>query len=911
MPDKKPIFLLLDGNALLHRAWHALPPLTTSDGRVVHAAYGFTMIMEKLLDQLKPEYVAVAWDLPGKTFRHEAFKAYKAQREKKEPELYLQIPIIQGLLEKYGVQNVSKPGFEADDVIATLSLLAEKDGIKTLIATGDMDSFQLVSELTHVLTFQKGISETKTYDLAAVKERFGLTPQQFIDYKALRGDPSDNIPGIKGVGEKTAAELIQKFESIDGIFKALKAGEIPEKYAKKLVGQEKLAAEALMLVTLVRDVPLEIKFSDLKRKTSDVEALKIAFRDLQFKSLLRKYEGGSVGPHPNPPPYEAYEGGRATLGKKNKDSNNCLIAKNEEEARELLKRFEKTETLGLIVQEGPKNLFDDGALTFAAVSDGAFCLIIPLPKITELENLLHALEKTKTVVVHDLKHLYHLLKKTGLEISEWTKLPWFDLMIGGYLLTSGERNHDLEQIADRYEKITLPPLPNSIVGKTEREAAAKIVSSLVPLYQKIQKELEEDKELKLFKEVEIPLAPILFRMEQNGIELDVEFLKSLSKDFEKDLNSLAKKIHKMADSDFNIQSPSQLAEVLFEKMKLPTKGLKKTKTGISTAAPELEKIYDQHEIIPLIMEYRELAKLQNTYVDALPQLVGKDGRVHTTFNQTVTSTGRLSSSDPNLQNIPTKTDLGRKIRRAFIAGQDKILLSADYSQIELRIMAIVAKDESWIKAFKKGEDIHTHTASEVWGIPDCEVTKEQRSAAKAINFGILYGMGPHSLARSTGLTFDEAKKFIDKYFEIHPAIKKYLEKTKQQAHEIGYVETLFGRRRHFPDINSGVQILVSSAERMATNMPIQGTGADILKMAMIQINGWIQTISQTKKKKDNEPKIKMLLQVHDELVFEVDKNFLKEAAASVKKLMETVSDFEIPLVVEVEVGKNWGEMEAI
>ena len=380
MPDKKPIFLLLDGNALLHRAWHALPPLTTSDGRVVHAAYGFTMIMEKLLDQLKPEYVAVAWDLPGKTFRHEAFKAYKAQREKKEPELYLQIPIIQGLLEKYGVQNVSKPGFEADDVIATLSLLAEKNGIETLIATGDMDSFQLVSELTHVLTFQKGISETKTYDLAAVKERFGLTPQQFIDYKALRGDPSDNIPGIKGIGEKTAAELIQKFESIDGIFKALEAGEIPEKYAKKLVGQEKLAAEALMLVTLVRDVPLEIKFSVLKRKTSDVEALKIAFRDLQFKSLLRKYES----PHPDPLPPR---GRMNEFNKNSKDSNNCVIAKNEEEARELLKRFEKAETLGLIVQEGPKNLFDDGALTFAAVSDGISCLIIPLPKITELENL--------------------------------------------------------------------------------------------------------------------------------------------------------------------------------------------------------------------------------------------------------------------------------------------------------------------------------------------------------------------------------------------------------------------------------------------------------------------------------------------------------------------------------------------
>jgi len=407
------------------------------------------------------------------------------------------------------------------------------------------------------------------------------------------------------------------------------------------------------------------------------------------------------------------------------------------------------------------------------------------------------------------------------------------------------------------------------------------------------------------------LVPILFQMEKDGIELDIDFMKGLAKEFEKELKSLTKKIYQAADQEFNIQSPIQMAEVLFEKMKLPTKGLKKTKTGISTAAPELEKIYEEHAIIPMIMEYRELAKLQNTYIEALPQLVGKDNRVHTTFNQTITATGRLSSSEPNLQNIPVKTELGQKIRRAFVAEKNKILLSADYSQIELRLMAVVAKDESWIKAFKKGEDIHTHTASEVWGIPDCEVTKEQRGAAKAINFGILYGMGPRSLARSTGLTLDEAKKFIDRYFELHPAIKKYLENTKAQAHEIGYAETMFGRRRHLPDIDSGVQMLVAAAERMATNMPIQGAGADIIKMAMIQIAGWLKTINQSEKKKNSAPHIKMLLQVHDELVFEVDKNYLQTAASAIKKIMETVVDFEAPLKVDIEVGKNWGELKPI
>ncbi|MFH1252805.1 MAG: DNA polymerase I [Candidatus Uhrbacteria bacterium] len=902
MTDKQPLFLLLDGNALLHRAWHAIPPLTTHDGRVVNAAYGFSMIMEKLLAQLQPEYAAVAWDLPGKTFRHETFKAYKAQREKKEPELYAQIPIIQNILEKYGIKNLSLEGYEADDIIGTLSERAEHHSVKTLITTGDMDSFQLVSDLTHVLTFQKGISETKTYDPAAVRERFNLEPKQLIDYKALRGDPSDNIPGVKGIGEKGATELIQKFQNIKGLFKALKAGEVPEKLAKKLEGQEETAEIALKLVTIVRDVPLEkYDFTDLKRKNPDTEALKNIFHDLEFKSLLRKYENGS----------DADFDKTKNESKKRSSNSACIVTNNEQEVREQLQKLASEKTLAIILQTGPKTLFEEAGLTYAAVSNGTNCVIVPLPKAAELEDIFHALKQAETVVIHDLKKFFHLLEKTGAETAVWQKLSWFDLMIGGYLLTSGERDHDLSQIAEHYGKIILPPLPNGATGKNEREDIAKIVSALPKVYEAVKKELEADNLLKLFKEIEMPLIPVLFQMEKDGIELDSTFLKTLAKEFEKELNSLTKKIHHLAGQEFNIQSPIQMAEVLFEKMKLPTKGLKKTKTGFSTAAPELEKIYEEHEIVPLIMEFRELAKLQNTYVEALPQLATKDNRIHSTFNQTIAATGRLSSSDPNLQNIPTKTELGRKIRQAFVAPKNKILLSADYSQIELRLMAIVAKDESWIKAFKKGEDIHTHTASEVWGVPDCEVTKEQRSAAKAINFGILYGMGPRSLARSTGLTMDEAKKFIERYFELHPAIKKYLDETKKQAHEIGYVETVFGRRRHLPDIDSGVQMLVATAERMATNMPIQGAEADIVKMAMIQISGWLQTITKAEKKKNLEPKIKMLLQVHDELVFEVDKNFVKEAAAAIKKLMETVVSFEIPLKVDIETGKNWGEMEKI
>jgi DNA polymerase-1 len=627
-----------------------------------------------------------------------------------------------------------------------------------------------------------------------------------------------------------------------------------------------------------------------------------AFRDLQFKSLLRKYEGTTKG---------NLVAGRAKKIRREITGAECAIAKNETEELEQLKTFEKHEAVSIILKEGAKNLFDDAPLTFAAISDGRSCIIIPLPKAEELNDLLTILTKAENVVTHDLKHFFHLLNRLGLDLEPWKKLPWFDLMIAGYLLTSGERDHDLDRLADRYGKFTLPPLPNNAVGENERTAIEKNIFALLALRKNLEKELLKDKLLKLFHEIEMPLVPILYQMEKDGVELRTDYLKSLAKEFQKELNALTKKIHRSAGREFNIQSPPQLAEVLFEKLKLPTKGLKKTKTGISTAAPELEKIYEEHEIVPLVMEYRELAKLQNTYVEALPQLIGKDGRVHTTFNQAVTSTGRLSSSDPNLQNIPTKTELGQRIRQAFVAGRDKVLLSADYSQVELRLMAVVAKDESWIKAFKKGEDIHTHTASEVWGIPDGEVTKEQRGAAKAINFGILYGMGPRSLARSTGLTLEEAKKFIDKYFEVHPAIKKYLEKTKRQAHEIGYVETLFGRRRHLLDINSGIQMLVAAAERMATNMPLQGTAADLIKMAMIQIDGWLQTMAKAEKKKNAARRLKMLLQVHDELVFEVDKDYAKQAAASIKKLMETVASFEVPIKVDVEVGKNWGELEKI
>jgi DNA polymerase-1 len=882
---KKKLFLILDGNALLHRAWHALPPLMTRDGRVVNAAYGFAMIVEKMLDTIRPDYMAVAWDLPGETFRHKKYKAYKATREKKEQELYDQIPIIQDMLSRYGIQSLSAEGFEADDLLGTLSKKAAAKKLDSLILTGDLDSLQLIDESTKVLFFQKGISETKTYDVAAVKERYGLTPEQLIDYKAFRGDPSDNIPGVPGIGEKTATELIQSFGGVKDIFRAVKQKKVPEKYAKKLEGHEQTALDTRELVEIVRNVPITFALSSFKVSKPDPTKLLELFRDLEFKSLIRKYAGEAPMPEP--------------AKKKMKREARSAVVRDPEHLREQLRMLKDAPIVSLLVREKTRDLFG-GSLAFAAVSNGTTTVVVPEPSKEQIEELCGFLHDTPTLVTHDLKRLLHLLARFECAVDLAEHSGWHDLHLAGYLLGSGTREHDLPSLAREHLDMTLAELPATGLSEEQHQIAGQTSASLIPLFEKLKTALERDGLWKLYAEIEMPLLPILFRMERTGIKLDAELLKKISKDFEKSLASLTKKIYKEAGVEFNVNSPSQLAQVLFEQLKLPTKGVKRTKQGFSTAAPELEKLHDAHPVVPLIGEYREIAKLKSTYVDALPSLVADDGRIHTTFHQTVAATGRLSSADPNLQNIPIKTELGNKIRMAFVADKGKKLIAADYSQIELRLAAVIAKDQAFINAFRDGADIHTRTAAEVWGVAEAEVTPEQRRAAKAINFGILYGMGPRSLARSTGLSFDEAKDFIDRYFQIHHAIKTYIDETKLQAHEQGFVSTLFGRRRYFPEINSGVQMLVAAAERMAINMPVQGTAADVMKMAMIQVDGWLRTAAREK--------VRMLLQVHDELVFEVDATFVDEAARAVKQFMETTVSLEVPLVVDVEVGNNWGEM---
>ena len=880
-------FIILDGNALLHRAWHAIPPLTTKDGLVVNAAYGFTNVIEKMLSAYKPDYMAVAWDLPGGTFRNEEYKEYKATREKKADELYAQIPIIQGILAAYGIPSFSVKGFEADDILGTVAKMNEDaGGIETLIVTGDLDSLQLVSPKTKVVFFIKGLSEVKIYDEAAIKERYDLTPAQLIDLKTLLGDTSDNLPGVAGIGAKSGAELLKAYGTVDGLLEAMKAGTLPEKYVKKLKGQEDTIHLMRRMVTIVRDVPLkEFDLEQTITSKPDTERLLGLFRDYEFKSLIKRYEGkGNEVTTPSGSPVLRLRSGQVAGGDGKKRGKSSLTLHEVKSLREL-----DTKRVALIVESKATDLFG-GGVARVAISDGKGAFVTEEPQAAALVEVAEFLKGCTVVIAHDLKQAMHALARVEVHSEEvFANTEIVDTMLAAYLLSSS-RDFSFEEVVQDHLNLTVSA-STPIIDR---------VALLLQLADKLVGRLQTDGMASLYRDIEAPLVRILFRMERDGILVDKKKLVQLGEDFAKTLESLTKKIYKFSGKEFNINSPAQLADILFVDLGLPTKGIKKTKNGFSTAAPELEKLAEESEIIALIEEYREVAKLKSTYADTLPELVAADGRIHTTFSQTVAATGRLSSSNPNVQNIPIRSELGLEIRRAFIADKGRVLLSADYSQIELRLAAHMAKDESFIGAFKEGVDVHRRTAAEVWEVAEDKVTKDQRAAAKAINFSILYGVGAHSLARATGLSYAEAKQFIERYFQVHPAVHEYMDSMKRKAREDGYVETLFGRRRYLPDISSGVPQLVAAAERMAVNMPIQGTQADILKMAMIKIADWL-----------GRAKIdaKMLLQVHDELVFEVAVDDVPKLEKEVRSLMASVIDLDVPLVVDVGSEKRWGDIK--
>ena len=921
-----PKLTIFDGNALLHRAYHALPPLTTKKGVLVNAAYGFTTIFLRVLKELKPTYVAVTFDRKEPTFRHEKFAAYKAQREKKPQELYDQIDIIKRIVTAFAVPIFEKAGYEADDIIGTLSRQAcERDSkLDVVIVTGDMDTLQLVDEHTSVYTLKKGLSDTITYTPQAVYDRYGLKPDQLIDYKALRGDPSDNIPGARGVGEKTATELVKKFGSVAALLAAAKKGsaqfkKLQPRLQELLVNEAKSIELSKELVTIVRTVPVELALEECKLKTFDRIALVELFQELEFKSLLPKVPEleQKLGLPAQPRQQELASQAQAKRNAKSSPVKYHLV-RTVLELKELVAELGRikafafdTETTSL--DHSQAKLV---AKSIALQPGEAYCIKVSseLKKSKPWAALAGVFVNPEVKKIgHNLKFDARALLQAGIEVQNLS----FDTLIAAYLLQGGgERTLDLKGLVFQELGASMQPIEELIgsKGKDQKTMAEVPEEALMnyacadadytlQLQLKQAKELKEQDLQKLFLEVEMPLLPVLGAMERAGVKVDTDYLGELAKELKCSIRELERTIYKNAGEEFNINSPKQLSDILFNKLNISVEGIKRTKTGISTAASELEKMRGLHPVIDAITNYRELTKLLSTYVEAIPELVDpKTGRVHTSFNQTVTATGRLSSSDPNLQNIPIRGEWGTRIRQAFIPEPGFTLLSADYSQIELRLAAHLANDVRMIQVFKQGQDVHAATAAFIFNCKPNEVTPDQRRSAKEVNFGVLYGMGAWGLSERTGLTRTEAREFIERYFKAFSGVSKWIEEIKAQAKSQGYVTTLLGRKRYLPEINSGVGQVRAAAERMAVNLPVQGTAADLMKLAMVRVAEALPNVS---------PKSRMTIQVHDELVFEVPQTDVAKVAELVKHEMEGAIELSVPIKVEVKQGKNWGEMEEL
>lgn len=949
MKSKK--FVIIDANSLVHRAFHALPPLQTKDGVLVNAVYGFTSILLKVLKDLKPDYIACCFDVNKNTFRKQEYAEYKAHRKEQPNELYHQFPLIKELLEAFKIPVYEKAGFEADDVIGTLSKKTGEE-IKDVIVSGDLDLLQLVDDNTQVYTMKRGISDVIIYDESAVKERFGFGPEKLIDYKALRGDVSDNIPGVKGIGEKTAINLIKEFGSLDNIYKELNRykklanTENSEKtlktqkdkflessaddsedsvivrklfkpaVIKNLTEHKKDAYLSQKLVRIVDDVKVDFKLKDCEVEEFDTQHVVQLFQMWNFNRLI-----GQI-----PKAEEIMKEKQGTLF--NRETEKLQNEKTESEFKmksgytlidsekkfdEFIKKLEKQEQFAIDTETDGLNPFQNKliGISFSWQDNEAYYLPQQLTTnnlqlTTKLKNILEnpAIKK----IGHNIKFDLEVLQTAGFDLQGIV----FDTMIASYLLNPGTRQHNLDNLAftelgyrmqsitdltgeSKKDKIDLSKIDVKRVANYSCEDA----DITWQLYEKLSEKLADEIITNVLEKIEVPLIPVLAEMEKNGIKIDIKFLQSMSKKLESRILNLEARIFKLAGEEFNVASPKQLKEILFEKMKISTQGLGRTKTGISTAAGELDKLTGKHKIIDLILEFRELSKLKNTYLDPLPELVDKKNRVHTSFNQTITATGRLSSSEPNLQNIPIRSDLGREVRKAFIAEPGYQLIKADYSQIELRIIASLSGDKEMISAFNSKRDIHTETASKIFNIPAEKITKDQRRQAKAINFGIIYGQGPRGLSQTAGISYDEAVNFINKYFEVFDGIKNYIEETIALTRELGYSETIFGRRRYLPDINAHHQQIRSAAERMSVNHPIQGTAADLIKIAMINVHKRL-----TKEFVNDE--VRMLLQVHDELVFEVKDDLIKQAKKTIQTEMESAIDLKVPVMVDVESGENWG-----
>ncbi|MFD2627921.1 DNA polymerase I [Oceanobacillus kapialis] len=871
--------VLIDGNSIIYRAFFALPLLNNDKGVYTNAVYGFTTMLLRILEEEKPTHMLVAFDAGKTTFRHKTYKEYKGGRQKTPPELSEQFPLLKEVLDAFHIPHYQLENYEADDIIGTLSKTAEQNKWDVTVISGDKDLLQLVSDSVTVRLTRKGISDVEEYNPAFLKEKMELTQDQIIDLKALMGDSSDNIPGIPGVGQKTATKLLKQYHTLEELY-----DHVDEVSGKKL--QEKLVTykeDAFMskeLVTINRESPLTIKVEDVGfngYKPIDVSGI---FKELGFQSLLDKLEGD--------------------------DSEQDLAESEELQDIEfhMVEKIDEQMFLGdeaIVVETLGENYHQTNIEGFGVINKEQ-AYYIPTDIALGSDVFKAWLEDAaKKKAVFDAKKTLVTLLRNGINMKGVT----FDMLLASYLLNPSDNNHDIPAIANRMGKQVVH-FDEEVYGKGAKqkvpeqsilaEHVVRKAKALFDLKDTMNQQLIDNEQKELCTELEMPLALILGEMEHYGVEVDIDRLEEMGVDLKGRLAELEKEVHELAGETFNLNSPKQLGPILFEKLQLPV--VKKTKTGYSTAADVLEKLESEHEIIPKLLLYRQLGKLQSTYIEGLLKVVNKNtNKIHTRFNQALTQTGRLSSIDPNLQNIPIRLEEGRKIRQAFIPSKkDWIMFAADYSQIELRVLAHIANDEKLVAAFNDDSDIHTQTAMDVFHVKRDEVTGNMRRQAKAVNFGIVYGISDFGLSQSLGITRKEAKQFIDRYLESYPGVKAYMDEIVQEAKHKGYVTTLMKRRRYLPDITSRNFNLRSFAERTAMNTPIQGSAADIIKKAMIDLR---------EKLKTENMQARMLLQVHDELIIEAPKEELDKLKEIVPAMMENTVELNVPLKVDYAYGSSW------
>ncbi|MCG8538927.1 MAG: DNA polymerase I [Clostridia bacterium] len=884
--------VIIDGNSLINRAFYALPDLVTREGIHTNGVFGFVKMINKVQEDYRPDYLSVAFDLKAPTFRHIQYKEYKAQRKKMPNELAQQMPILKDILDAYKIHRTELEGFEADDLIGTIAKLCAEKGLEVIIVTGDRDALQLVSENIKVMITKKGISNLEVYDRDMVKEKYGVTPERIIDFKGLVGDKSDNIPGVPGIGEKTASKLLNEFSTVEELI--MNVDNISSKsHREKIRDNAEIALLSKRLATIKIDIPLDIDIEELRLVEPDNEKLIELFKKYEFNSLIKTLirEG---------------ENGEEISGGTNIKEVNIEVVENVDRLNEIINRIQTVKSFAMKIFKEDNNLKADKILGISLCLDSDNNYYID---VKENEELLFSLKEV--FENEEIKKSGHGLKKEVISLLRYDITLMgieFDTFIASYLLEPSRSDYDVSDLAGQYLGIKISS-QEELLGKGKHAKKFSDLSDselskyggdccavVVNVKKLLSEELDKLELSNLFKEVEMPLIEVLANLEYEGFKVDTDVLKRLDDEFTAKIEEITNQIYGLAGEEFNINSPKQLGVILFEKLGLPV--IKKTKTGYSTSHDVLEKLLKRHPIVPLLIDYRQIVKLKSTYVDGLFNLINPiTAKIHSSFNQTVTVTGRISSTEPNLQNIPIKLEMGRRIRKVFVASdKNHSLIDADYSQIELRVLAHMSGDKNLIGAFGEDEDIHTLTASQVFNIPIDKVTSLERSRAKAVNFGIVYGISDFGLATNLNIIRKEAKKYIDQYFKKYEGVKAYMDNEVKKGKEMGYVTTILNRRRYIPELKSNNFNLRSFGERTAMNTPIQGSAADIIKIAMIKVFNELRR---------RNLKSKLILQVHDELIIDAYDDEIDEVKELLRENMEKAVELRVPLKVDMNVGDNW------